>query len=379
MANIWVIHLYSLPVFLIIILILTIINILTLKKMKGYPPASALPYVSILIPARNEEENIDGCIISLLEQAYPHKEIIVLNDQSTDQTLERLFKIQNKYPELKIMDGKPLPKGWLGKNWACHQLFIASHGDVILFTDADTHHQKTMLIDAISTLLHEKADMLTALVRLDINSFGEGLIVPFMYWSLLTFFPLSFSSFFKIKDLSASVGQLMMFKRDAFLQIGGYEAIKDNIVDDFQLGRNILQHKLQLHLSDASEEVSCRMYSNLCNAINGFKKNFFPLFNFNIPLFLFVFLYLLLVYIEPLLVLIIKVLFSSFDFVSWLPLVLCIFFTILQQSLVYWRIRIPVYFSLFYPLNILIAVYTAFRSLVGYVTKSVKWKDRPVE
>ena len=354
------------------------INILTLKKMRSHPPTIPLPYVSILIPARNEEENIEKCIISLLEQVYPHKEIIVLNDQSTDQTLDRLNKIQNKYPELKIVDGKPLPKGWLGKNWACHQLFTASQGDVILYTDADTDHQKTMLINAISTMLHEKADMLTALVRLDIHSFGEGLIVPFMYWSLLTFFPLRFSSYFKIKDLSASVGQLMIFKRNAFLQIGGYEAIKDNIVDDFQLGRNILQHRLRLHLSDATEEISCRMYSNLCNAINGFTKNFFPLFNCKVPLFLFVFFYLLLVYIEPLFVLIFKIFSSSLDFISYLPLILCILFSILQQSLVYWRIKIPVYFSFFYPLNIIIAVYTAFRSLAGYATKSVEWKDRPV-
>jgi chlorobactene glucosyltransferase len=378
MDNLWIIHLYSLPVFLLGILLLSIFNILKLKKLSSFTKSNNQPFVSILIPARNEEKNIKHCITSLLKQNYPNKEIIVLNDQSSDGTLEVLEKIKLKNPHLKIIQGKALPSGWLGKNWACHQLFMESRGELLFFTDADTYHLPSMLENAVSAFLQEKADMMTALVRLELGSFGEKLIVPFIYWSVITFFPIWLAEKFKIKGLSASTGQFLLFKRKALERIGEYQGIRKDVVDDFQMGRKIIQQKMKWVLADATEEINCRMYTNIQQAIAGFTKNFFPVFNYNIPLYIFVFFYLLLVYLQPIFVLILKLIFVSLTNLSFIPLILCIIISTFQHGLAYWKMKVPVWLAFLYPISILLAVYTAIKSLVANLNHTVVWKGRSI-
>lgn len=378
MINFWIAHLYSLAVFLAVILGLTLLNLITLKRLGSFKPTPERPFVSVLVPARNEARNIEKCVTSLLSQDYHPREIIVLDDQSEDQTPEILNRLQRQFPELKVINGKPLPQGWLGKNWACHQLFQVSRGELVLFTDADTRHEPAMLGHAVSAMTQQKVDMLTALVKVEVASFWDGLLVPFMYWSVFTFFPLWLVSKFKIKGLSASVGQLMLFRRSALEKIGGYAAIKKSVIDDFQLGRNILKHHLRLSLMDATHEISCRMYENLAEAVHGFSKNFLPVFNFNVPLFVFVFVYLLVVFLEPLLVIVIQAVTPYLSFLPWQPVCSCVFLSLFQHGLVYRRIKTPAYYAFLYPLVIVFAAYTALRSLIAYCNHSVEWKGRSI-
>ena len=116
-------------------------NLYILRKRKYQPvPDDKLPFISVLVPARNEEMNITGILTSLLKQNYPAYEVIVLNDSSTDNTSALINEVQKEYPQLKVINGKPLEEGWTGKCFACKQLFEASTGEYILFTDADTVH-----------------------------------------------------------------------------------------------------------------------------------------------------------------------------------------------------------------------------------------------
>lgn len=379
MFDFWIAHLYSLAVFMAVILGLTVLNLVTLKRLDSFKPRLERPFVSVLVPARNEEKNIERCVTSLLIQNYHPKEVIALDDQSDDRTLEILKQLQRQFPELIVIKGKPLPQGWLGKNWACHQLFRASRGELVLFTDADTHHEPAMLGYAVSAMLQQKVDLLSALVKVEIVSLWDGLLVPFMYWSVLTFFPLWLVSRFKIDGLSASAGQMMLFRRSALEKIGGYEAIKSSVIDDFQLGRTILKHHLRWSLMDATHAISCRMYENLKEAIKGFSKNFLPVFNFNIPLFVFVFVYLLVVFLEPLLVIALKAISPFLSHVPWQPVCLCVLLSIFQHGLVYWRIKTPVFFAFVYPMGIVVAAYTALRSLIAYFHHSVEWKGRSID
>ena len=276
------------------------------------------------------------------------------------------------------MEGQPLPGGWLGKHWACHQLFKASRGEYVLFTDADTTHQPETLQQAVSAIYLEKADMLTAMVHLEIGSVGEGLLVPFMYWSLLTFFPLKLAATIKSQKISASIGQFMLFRRNAYEQIGGHAAIKNQILDDFLLGRNILQNKLNWCFADAIDLVSCRMYTSLADAVRGFSKNLFAVFNRKIVLFIFVFLYLLTLYLEPVIVLILRLTNISPPSVPFTPLLASIALAILQQGMCYQRMKIPILYAFLYPLSILVTAYTAFHSLWSDIFKTVQWKERRV-
>ena len=113
------------------------------------------PFISILVPARNEERLIQACIESLVLQEYDNFEVIVLNDNSTDKTGDILHTMSQQYSHLRIIKGKELPEGWVGKNYACHTLSLEAKGEYLLFTDADTIHNPDMLCSAMSLFLQQ--------------------------------------------------------------------------------------------------------------------------------------------------------------------------------------------------------------------------------
>ncbi len=151
--------------FLIFGLVTVLVNYFTVRRFDQYPPAKNFPSVSVLVPARNEACNIEACLTSLLAQDYPQFEVIVLDDQSTDETPQIVARLKRADGRLKVITGSPRPEGWLGKHWACQQLAQASTGELILFCDADTRHTPNMLRDSVSALIAEKADLVTAFPR----------------------------------------------------------------------------------------------------------------------------------------------------------------------------------------------------------------------
>ncbi len=146
-------------IFQAIILLVILSNIWFLHQARKHDAPPVFPMVSILVPARNEEKNIASCIRSLLAQDYPSFEIIVYDDQSTDNTRSILEQIAREQPKLKVTVGNPLPEGRLGKNWACAQLALQAKGDLLLFTDADTIYQPHALCSIVTALIGEQADL----------------------------------------------------------------------------------------------------------------------------------------------------------------------------------------------------------------------------
>ena len=175
--------------FLLFGLITVLVNSLTVRRLDQYPKTRRTPRVSVLVPARNEEHNIEACMTSLLKQEYPDFEVIVLDDHSTDNTLSILTHLVKRDNHLQIIEGRPLPDGWLGKHWACHQLDRATTGELILFVDADTRHTPDMLLDSVSALLAERADLVTAFPRKEMVTWGERLLVPVIGFGIFTFIP----------------------------------------------------------------------------------------------------------------------------------------------------------------------------------------------
>ena len=132
----------QLPLIVIIFLFLCLLTALSnywlIRRFDEYPPPSTYPRVSILVPARNEADGIEACLRSLLDQDYADFEVIVLDDGSTDETGPLLLKLARKNSQLNVLEGKPLPLGWLGKHWACYQLAQAARGRLLPFTAPDT-------------------------------------------------------------------------------------------------------------------------------------------------------------------------------------------------------------------------------------------------
>jgi len=164
-------------------LILLFANFRAMKRItetETQHPLADVPMVSVLVPARNEVENILPCVQSLLNQHYDNYEVIVYDDNSTDGTLDKLLSIQD--PRLKVLKGSEVPPGWMGKNWACYNLAKHANGDYFIFVDADTVAKPSMLASVMSFVLQHNIRAGSGIPTEDMKSFGELITVPFIYW-----------------------------------------------------------------------------------------------------------------------------------------------------------------------------------------------------
>ncbi len=369
-------HLDGLIVFLSVVLIIAISNALVLKKLGGFELPPYPPRVSILLPARNEELNIRPCVLSLLNQDYPHYQVVVLDDNSTDDTLKILRSIGGYEDRLRIIEGEPLPEGWVGKNWACHQLAGAADGDLLLFTDADTRHQEGALREAVAFMFGENLEVLSVIPRQEVVTLSEKLLVPIFLWSILSFLPLFLAYRLKARMLSATVGQFMIFRREAYFRLGGHESVKEAVVDDLAIGRRAKACGLRWRLVKGSEYVSCRMYRNLREVNEGFSKNLFSVFNYNLPLYIFIWIWVSLVFCEPPVILVLALVGTT-----WSSAVIYRCVALILMSLALWGLSNRVYgfplrYALLYPLSVALTLVVAARSLVLAFSGNAQWKGR---
>jgi chlorobactene glucosyltransferase len=365
--NEWLVSLSSgILSFLVILFFVGLTNLRALRRLEKYAAPTRAPLAAVLVPARNEQGNIRACIESLLAQDYPLFEIIVLDDHSVDATFAILEKLRAKHPALRVLRGKPLPLGWLGKHWACYQLAQATGAELLLFTDADTRHHPHALRNAVAALLHEKADLLTALPRERVESWGEKLIVPLLPWSLFYFLPLVLAQWFSFPPLSATIGQFMLFRRAAYEKIGGYAAVRAQIADDLALGRRIIANGLRWRLLDGSARIECHMYQSGWEAFEGFSKNLFAAFDCHAWLFVPIWTWVGLVFLAPLPLALTRNPFAIADVL--LALLLWLIFCR--------RFQLPLYLTFLYPLTIALAVGIAFRSLGITLLGRGVWKGR---
>jgi len=369
-------HQIGVIVFLVVLLVVALSNLRALRRLGDYQSPLAFPRVSVLVPARNERVNIGSCVRSLLAQQYPDFQVLVVDDNSSDGTWQVLQALAAEDSRLQVLKGKPLPREWLGKNWACHQLAQASDGELLLFTDADTRHHPYALRDAVAALLAERADLVTALPREEVVSWAEKLIVPVVLWSILSFVPLWLAYKMRAPLLSATIGQFMLFCRQGYEQIGGHAAVKQNAVDDLMLGRRIKAHGLRWRLLDGSERISCRMYENSHQVYEGLSKNLFAVFQYNVPVFLFIWLWLGVVFLEPLIVLVLGMAGVPVSGLSLGLAAATVAVSLLSWGISHWRFGFPLYLVFFYPLTMFLSVAIAMSSMVLTPRGRATWKGR---
>lgn len=365
----------QLIIFQALILLVILSNIRLLHQARRYAPPPAFPKVTILIPARNEENSIARCIGSLLAQDYPSFEVLVLDDQSNDGTRSILEQIASLHPTLKVLDGKSPPDGLLGKNWACAQLAQQAQGDLLFFTDADTFHHPQTLRASVTALLGARADMLTGFPRQEVHSWGERLIVPFFSWAILCFTPLELAYRLRLPALSSAVGQMMLFRREAYETIGGHKRLGLSIVDDLTLARRIKEAGLRWRVLHISDLITCRMYRNSREAFHGLVKNLFAAFDFRLLPYAFVFLWLAVMFWEPLIVLGLMI-FGQAPQAQINELAVCIGLSLLLWLVPYIEMRIPFHLAFVYPITLLTNEVVAFQSLRLSFAGRLTWKNR---
>lgn len=376
--QLWIDHVGGIVFFLAILLLISAFNWLTLKRLGRFPAPPTFPRVSLLVPARNEAGNVEACVRGLLNQDYPNFEVIVLDDESTDGTGEILQHLAAEDVRLRVIHGQPLPAGWLGKNWACQQLSQAADGDYLLFTDADTRHQPAMLRDAIAAATAVNADLLSGIPRQEVKTWSEQVLVPLLAWSFMAFIPIALAERVRAAFLSVSIGQFLLFRRSAYKAIKGHEAVRDKVVEDFELARHIKKAGLQWRFVDATPRIHCRMYHNFREVFDGLSKNLFVVFG-NIFFFALAWSALIISFLEPQWI----VLLALFGVALPAKLVglsiLAIGQAILLWGITDLRFGFPIKQAALYPVTIVLAVFIGLRSMYAHVFKrGVSWKGRSV-
>lgn len=255
----------------------TVANLVTFPRLGRQSispaPVDPLPLVSILIPARDEAAVIGSTVRSLLGQTYPNIELLVLDDQSSDGTAAAAEAAAGGSDALRVLPGKSLPDGWLGKNWACQQLAEAATGDLLLFTDADVRWRP----DAVAALVADgdamQADLLTVWPTQETVTWPERLVVPLMALAILGYLPLVAVHYLPWSMFAAANGQCLCFRRPTYDSIGGHAAVAGEVVEDVALARRVKAAGGRLRMADGNERIGCRMYEDWPEVRDGFAKN----------------------------------------------------------------------------------------------------------
>ncbi len=263
------------------------------------------PFVSILIPARNEEKRIKPCLRGMLTQDYPSYEILVLDDRSTDDTFNLVESYSKRNRQLKVLRGKELPKGWLGKPWACYELSKKAKGEWLFFTDADTWHHPETLKRTVQMAEGKQADILSLFTKQITKTWMEALVVPVMAFHLLAFVPARWTLDRKnpLSRFAGVSGQFIFIRRKVYEAFGGHTVVKNEIVEDLKFGMQAVKRGYRVVIGNGCDFSFCRMYTTAREVWDGFSKNFFPAVGFSIPNFLQSFGFLILVGVAPFLAL----------------------------------------------------------------------------
>ena len=233
------------------------------------------PLVSVLIPARNEEKNIERCLKSLQNQLYKNYEILVINDNSTDNTENILSRIAAEDSRIKVFNGKPLPDDWYGKPFALHQVSGYAKGEILLFTDADTIHTPASISWAVTNMQNLKVDMISGYIGQVFVKLGEVITVPLMFFLTGFVIPLFINRFTKLSCFSAAIGQFIVIRHTVFKAIGGCETFKKKTSEDIYMARYVKRKGYKTRFLNITEYVKCRMYKGYISAVEGIGKNIF--------------------------------------------------------------------------------------------------------
>jgi chlorobactene glucosyltransferase len=276
------------------------------KRSEIARPDLLPPLVSLLVPARDEERNIEGCLDGLVAQSHPRCEILVLDDGSSDATAEIATRMLATYvaarsgsavatpvaptahataaaalpspdrPPIaaRLLTGRPLEPGWGGKCFACHQLAEQAQGDWLLFLDADTRLAPDGVARALAAAVAAGVDLASFLPRYGGEPWPNRLVVPWLYFFLTALVPLPEVTRLRHPRLAVANGQAILVRRAAYAAIGGHAAIRDHIVEDVSLAIAAKRGGLGIALLDGHRWLGCEMYDDARGLAAGFAKSF---------------------------------------------------------------------------------------------------------
>ncbi len=246
-------------------------------RLKPVPPNRMNPQtrVSAIVPARNEEATIAAAVESLAAQAEIG-EIFVINDQSTDGTGAALEKLSSRFAQLRVLQTKEIPAGWVGKNHAVSLGAGEATGDWLLFTDADGVHLPGSTARALADAAASGAGLVSYSPEQETRTWWERALIPFIYVRLAQKY-----SYDAVNDpespAAAASGQFLMIRRADYERIGGHKAVAGEVLEDVALAQLAKQAGVRLHFASGHGIMRVRMYRTFGAMWEGWTKNLFPL------------------------------------------------------------------------------------------------------
>lgn len=331
------------------------------------------PNLSIIIPARNEEHNLPNLLNDLLKQTYPIKEVVCVDDGSTDRTSDIIKEYRNREDwNLKSIEIEKLPKGWKGKTWACQNGASVARGDLLLFLDSDVRLSTTSIESLVMRYLEKKQPISIQ----PYHRMQKKYEYLSLFFNIIQTCATGLSVLGKRKK-QGFYGPLLLIERELFNSHGGYEKVKNRPVEDFDLGKYLNSKGVSIELLLGGSEVSYRMYpKSVKDIFEGWSKNFATA-SFSMNWWLFA---VIIVWVGFLTILPIEIIMKLVTGPTYL---LYIFIGIYLYSVVLiYRVAktigsFPIYTCIFYPFYLLVFHLTYIYSIIGtYILKSTTWKGR---
>lgn len=353
-------------------------------KTNAHLKINDAPFVSIIVPARNEaHRNLEAAIRSMLAQDYSAFEVIAVNDRSTDATGEILRAIEKSDARLRVIEGAETPVGWLGKPHALAQALRAARGSWILATDADMFFAPSALRAAVQHALTNNYDALTLLPHVECLSFWERVFLPVFGWFMLVAAPLERANDPRRKE-SLGIGGFFLLRRDVLESVGGYAAVRDDVTEDLRLADLLKRADVKLRVEFATQLIKTRMQTNLREIWEGFSKNLYAGTKFSLARTLAGSVGVMLFAIAPIFVALFCMILSLSGVSSQarqfvLPCLLVWFTQVATFAVINRRWQVPARYGLAVPLGhalfVAILLNSAFRIITG---GGVMWKGRKI-
>jgi chlorobactene glucosyltransferase len=323
---------------------------------------------------RNEAEKIGPNLRALLAQDYPNYEVLLLDDDSQDASVQAAQTAAGNDTRFRLLRGKPLPPGWLGKAWACQQLSQAANGDFLLFTDADVTWQPGALSATMAEARRTETDLLTLWPTQQTETWTERLVVPLMAFAIQAYLPALAVHHLPWKVFAAANGQVMLFRHSAYKRIGRHATVKTDIVEDMALAYAVKAHGRELRMADANRLIYTRMYQSWPEVRDGFAKNILAGHGGRPALLLASFAAHFLWFIIPWGWLVAALVTNTSPGIPVLLASLGLLIRALSAAATRQRIRD----SLLMPVSVLLMSLIALRSLYWHWTGRAQWKDRAI-
>lgn len=360
----------------IYMIVFTTINALYLMRVSRRKPKTTGPPVSVLIPARNEANRIIPALKGLSKQTYSDYEVIVLDDNSEDETWETIRYAAENDERFTALKGNSLPEGWKGKPYAMHQLADAARGEILLFIDADMTPGPDLISWTVANMEDHNVDFLSGYPRHTSPEPAEYFLFPVMYLATSFLLPLWLFNKLKTYMFAHAIGQFFCIRASVLDAVGGFEPVKNKINEDIQMARKLKGEGFRQVFLDAKDHISGNMYDSMNHAKMGIMRVIYEYFDNLVYPFVILGLVMAALIIIPIPLSIIGLAIGA----EWaVPMALGVMLIFIAWLITMIDRKMPWFIAFLYPIHFTWAAILSFRSInLSKKGKGYQWKGRTV-